>query len=188
MYNLTAVHVHHFLHYKLSRAVDIFQNLCRLVAIWAVDIFLSKSETARIQNPVDPQRLTGFEQLTKKVTFARMVSSSWKIVSSSFFEQSNFEQLIMSRLDFLPKKFNVIAKMPFLIAYLLKIYFFQGQKSEIFIIFGLFFVKCTYLIPWLTNKHSIKNFFPPKNTGTNNTLQVTAKKPFCQTDNFCWRR
>ena len=103
-------------------------------------------------------------------------------MSSSFFEQSNFEQLIMSRLYFLPKKFNVIAKMPFLISYLLKIYFFQGQKSEIFIIFGLFFVKCTYLIPWLTNKHSIKNFFPPKNTGTNNTLQVTAKKPICRTD------
>ena len=48
MYNLTAVHVHHFLYYKLCQAVDIFQNLCQPVAIQAVDIFLSKSETARI--------------------------------------------------------------------------------------------------------------------------------------------
>jgi hypothetical protein len=47
--NLTAVHVHHFLYYKLCRAVDIFQNLCRPFAIRAVDIFLSKSETAQIQ-------------------------------------------------------------------------------------------------------------------------------------------
>ncbi len=49
MYNLTAVHVHHFLYYKLCQAVDIFQNLCQPVAIQAVDIFLSKSETAGIQ-------------------------------------------------------------------------------------------------------------------------------------------
>ena len=34
--------------------------------------------------------------MTKKATFARMVSSSWKIVSTSFFEQTNFEQLIIS--------------------------------------------------------------------------------------------
>jgi len=33
----------------LCRAVDIFQNLCRPFAIRAVDIFLSKSETAQIQ-------------------------------------------------------------------------------------------------------------------------------------------
>ena len=39
-----------------------------------------------------------FEQLTKKVTFARMVSSKWKIVSSRFFEQTNFEQMIMTQL------------------------------------------------------------------------------------------
>jgi hypothetical protein len=38
--------VHHFLYYKLCRAVDILQNLCRPVAIQAVNIFLSKSETA----------------------------------------------------------------------------------------------------------------------------------------------
>ncbi len=40
--NLTAVHVHHFLYYKLCRAVDIFQNLCRPFAIRAVDIFFLK--------------------------------------------------------------------------------------------------------------------------------------------------
>jgi hypothetical protein len=36
-----------FFYYKLCRAVDIFQNLCWPVTIWAVNIFLSKSETAR---------------------------------------------------------------------------------------------------------------------------------------------
>jgi len=49
MYNLTAVHVHHFLYYKLCRAVDIFHNLCQPVTIRAVDIYLSNSETAQIQ-------------------------------------------------------------------------------------------------------------------------------------------
>jgi hypothetical protein len=46
--NLTAVHVHHFLYYKLCQAVDIFQNFCRPVAIRAVVNFLSQSETAQI--------------------------------------------------------------------------------------------------------------------------------------------
>ncbi len=51
--NLIAVHVHHFLYYKLCWAVDIFQNLCRPFAIQAVDIFLSKSETARNTRTAD---------------------------------------------------------------------------------------------------------------------------------------
>jgi hypothetical protein len=40
--NLTAVHVHHFLYYKLCQAVDIFQNICRPFAIRAVDFFFLK--------------------------------------------------------------------------------------------------------------------------------------------------
>jgi hypothetical protein len=37
-----------------------------------------------------------FEQLTRKNIIAQMVSSNNKIVSSRFFEQSNFEQMIMT--------------------------------------------------------------------------------------------
>ena len=40
-----------------------------------------------------------FRAVDKKVTFARMVSSKWKIVSTNFFEQTNFEQLIMTLLN-----------------------------------------------------------------------------------------
>ncbi len=42
------------------------------------------------------QMIFDFQPVDKKVTFARMVSSKWKIVSTSFFEQTNFEQLIMT--------------------------------------------------------------------------------------------
>jgi hypothetical protein len=37
----------------LCQAVDIFQNLCRPIAILAVNIFLSKSETARNTRTAD---------------------------------------------------------------------------------------------------------------------------------------
>jgi hypothetical protein len=37
----------------LCRAVDIFQNLCWPIAIWAVNIFLSKSETAQNTRTAD---------------------------------------------------------------------------------------------------------------------------------------
>ncbi len=84
-----------FFYYKLCRAVDIFQNLCRPIAIRAVNIFLSKSETARNTRTEDDfSWFLIFEQLTKKVTFARMVSSR-------FFEQTNFEQMIMTHYCYL---------------------------------------------------------------------------------------
>jgi hypothetical protein len=34
----------------------------------------------------------------KKIIIARIVLSKWKIVSTSFFEPTNFEQLIMTQL------------------------------------------------------------------------------------------
>jgi hypothetical protein len=61
--------------------------------------FLSKSETARNTRTADDfSWFLIFEQLTKKIIIARMVSSNNKIVSSRFFEQSNFEQMIMTQL------------------------------------------------------------------------------------------
>ncbi len=42
------------------------------------------------------QMILDFWAVDKKVTFAQMVSSKWKIVSSRFFEQTNFEQMIMT--------------------------------------------------------------------------------------------
>jgi hypothetical protein len=45
----------------------------------------------------DSQRLTGFKQLTRKIIIARMESSNNKIMASRFFEQSNFEQMIMTQ-------------------------------------------------------------------------------------------
>ncbi len=96
--HVLTVHVHHFLYYKLCRAVDIFQNLCRANAIRAVNIFLSKSETARNTRTADDFSLfLIFEQLTRKNIIARMVLSKNKIVSSRFFEQSNFKQMIMTQ-------------------------------------------------------------------------------------------
>jgi hypothetical protein len=58
---------------------------------------LSKSETARNTRTADDfSFFLIFEQLTRKNIIARMVSSNNKIVSSRFFEQSNFEQMIMT--------------------------------------------------------------------------------------------
>ncbi len=48
-------------------------------------------------------KINRIQPVDKKVTFAQMVSSSWKIVSTSFFEQTNFEQLIMSHAMFFIK-------------------------------------------------------------------------------------
>jgi hypothetical protein len=56
----------------------------------SVNIFLTKSENC--SNQVNSQRLTGFKQLTRKNIIARTVSSR-------FFEQSNFEQMIMTRFE-----------------------------------------------------------------------------------------
>ncbi len=99
--NLTAIHVHHFLYYKLCQAVDIFQNLCRPNAIRAVNIFLSKSETTRNTRTADDfSWFLIFEQLTRKNIITRAVSSNNKIVSTRFFEQSNFEQMIMTQMIF----------------------------------------------------------------------------------------
>ena len=61
---------------------------------------MSKSETARNTRTADDFSLfLIFEQLTRKNIIARMVSSNNKIVSSRFFEQSNFEQMIMTRFN-----------------------------------------------------------------------------------------
>ncbi len=93
--NLTAIHVHHFLYYKLCRAVDILQNLCRPVAIRAVNIFLSKSETAQNTRTADDFWCsTSFHFFCQLVNLRRLVDI---FVSTSFFELSNFEQLIISR-------------------------------------------------------------------------------------------
>ncbi len=82
----------------MCRAVDIFQNLCRANAIRAVNIFLSISETARNTRTADDFSLfLIFEQLTRKNIIARMVLSNNKIMLSRFFEQSNFEQMIMTQ-------------------------------------------------------------------------------------------
>jgi hypothetical protein len=63
--------------------------------------FLSKSETARNTCTADDfSWFLIFEQLTRKNIIAQMVSSNNKIVSSRFFEQSNFEQMIMTLLFF----------------------------------------------------------------------------------------
>jgi hypothetical protein len=48
-------------------------------------------------NPVDSQRLTGYHQLTKKWHLFKWCRPVDKIVATSFFEQWNFEQLIMSQ-------------------------------------------------------------------------------------------
>ena len=39
------------------------------------------------------------DQLTRKIIIARMLLSNNKIVSSRFFEQTNFEQLIMTPMS-----------------------------------------------------------------------------------------
>jgi hypothetical protein len=69
------VHVHHFLNYKLCRAVDIFQNFCQPVAIQAVIHFLSKSEAAQNKRSADD-----FQFLTSCI-----------FVSTSFFELLQLE-------------------------------------------------------------------------------------------------
>jgi hypothetical protein len=45
------------------------------------------------------QMIFDFRAVDKKVTFGRTVSSKWKIVSSRFFEQTIFEQMIMTRFN-----------------------------------------------------------------------------------------
>jgi hypothetical protein len=92
------------------------QNICRLIAIRAkfisVLIFVSTVRMligrqfeqmtiiisiARIQLILQLNRLrTVVDQLTIKIIIARMLSSNNKIVSSRFFEQTNFVQLIMT--------------------------------------------------------------------------------------------
>jgi hypothetical protein len=92
------------------------QNICRLIAIRAkfISVLILVSTVrmlsgrqfeqltiiiliARIQLILQLNRLrTAVEQLTRKNIIARTVSSNNKIVSSRFFEQSNFEQMIMT--------------------------------------------------------------------------------------------
>jgi hypothetical protein len=66
---------------------------CRANDCWAIEFFFLK---VKLLESSSPQRLTGFEQMTRKNIIARMVSSNNKIVSSRFFKQSQFEQMIMS--------------------------------------------------------------------------------------------
>ena len=93
------------------------QNICRLIEIRAkfISVLILVSTVrmlsgrqfeqltiiiliARIQLILQLNRLrTAVEQLTRKNIIARTVSSNNKIVSSRFFEQSNFEQMIMTR-------------------------------------------------------------------------------------------
>ena len=92
------------------------QNICRLIAIRAkfISVLILVSTVrmlsgrqfeqltiiiliARIQLILQLNRLrTAVEQLTRKNIIAQTVSSNNKIVSSRFFEQSQFEQMIMS--------------------------------------------------------------------------------------------
>ena len=102
--NLTAVHVHHFLYYKLCRAVDIFQNLCWPVAIRAVDIFCLK---VKLLESSWSLKINWIWAVDKKESFAWMVWSSWYFCVDQFFEQSNFEQLIVSQLNV---NFNKLTK------------------------------------------------------------------------------
>ena len=76
-----------------------------LSTIWFSNSWYFLDKKWNCSNPVDSQRLTGFEQLTRKIIIARMVSSNNKIVSSRFFEQSNFEQMIMTRTVVVIKTF-----------------------------------------------------------------------------------
>jgi hypothetical protein len=93
------------------------QNICRLIAIRAkfISVLILVSTVrmlsgqqfeqltiiisiARIQLILQLNRLrTAVDQWTRKIIIARMLSSNNKIVSSRFFEQTNFEQLIMTR-------------------------------------------------------------------------------------------
>jgi hypothetical protein len=93
------------------------QNICRLIAIQAkfisVVILLSTVRMlsgrqfeqltiiisiAQIQLILLLNRLrTAVDQLTRKIIIASMLLSNNKIMSSRFFEQANFEQLIMTR-------------------------------------------------------------------------------------------
>jgi hypothetical protein len=57
-----------------------------------------KTEIAPIQLIPQLNRLrTSVDQLTRKIIIAQTASSNNKIVSSRFFEQTNFEQLIMTQ-------------------------------------------------------------------------------------------
>ena len=93
------------------------QNICRLIAIQAkfISVLILVSTVrmlsgrqfeqltiiiliAQIQLILQLNRLrTAVEQLTRKNIIARTVLSNNKIVSSRFFEQSQFEQFTMSR-------------------------------------------------------------------------------------------
>ena len=95
-----AVHVHHFLYYKLCWAVDIFQNFCPPVATPAVINFLSKSETAWKWFSIHVRQMVfDVRPVVTLLISAWMVSSSCIFASSSFFELSQFEQLNISLLN-----------------------------------------------------------------------------------------
>jgi hypothetical protein len=91
-FDWTAVHVRHF-HLFLIRAVDIFQWFCKAVAIRAVAHFGLKNAFAR-------QDMYGilFWFLSRCIYFCHLLKQCRAIeilVSSSFFEQMNFEQMTL---------------------------------------------------------------------------------------------
>jgi hypothetical protein len=107
------------------------QNICRLIAIRAkfISVLILVSTVwmlsgrqfqqltiiisiARIQLILQLNRLrTAVDQLTRKIIIAWMLSSNNKIVSSRFFKQTNFEQLIMTRFNLLPLKDERLATL-----------------------------------------------------------------------------
>ncbi len=62
-----------------------FEQLIQIIAIARIQLILLLN---RLRTAVD--------QLTQKIIIARTLSSNNKIVSSRFFEHTNFEQLIMT--------------------------------------------------------------------------------------------
>ena len=64
-----------------------FEQLMQIIAIARIQLILLLN---RLRTAVD--------QLTQKIIIARTLLSNNKIVSSRFFEQSNFEQMIMTHI------------------------------------------------------------------------------------------
>ncbi len=94
-----AVHVHHFLYLRYCQAVDIFQNFCWPIAIWAVSHFWSISATAKKQFGLRQivlhirQRFFIFNQLSLFLTTGQNMLTNCNFGVNHFFELLQFEQL-----------------------------------------------------------------------------------------------
>jgi hypothetical protein len=83
---LTVVHVHHFLYLRYCWAIDIFQNFCWPVAIWAVIHLKSKSETAQKQFLLHIQHMfLIFDQLSLFGQLVENMLISWHFCVKRFF-------------------------------------------------------------------------------------------------------